>query len=247
VIELKFPARFRTVIGACLGSFLLMAASPAMANSSASIDIDAPVRAAQAAKQPGQNADDEQFGQLFRNWQAFEESGSQALAAISQTASGFGAARQFGASVSIPSLVPLEGFRLTSGFGMRNHPVLGRRRAHKGIDLGAPTGTPILAAADGIISRADWFGSYGLYVSVEHGGEIQTRYAHMSRLNVAKGQRVSKGDVIGFVGTTGRSTGPHLHYEVRIADEAVNPIAYMQTQLASLSAEEAGNGQGGPE
>lgn len=78
-----------------------------------------------------------------------------------------------------------------------------------------------------MISRASWFSTYGLYVSIEHGGQIQTRYAHMSRLNVAEGQRVHKGDVIGFVGTTGRSTGPHLHYEVRVDGAAVNPVPYM--------------------
>jgi murein DD-endopeptidase MepM/ murein hydrolase activator NlpD len=99
---------------------------------------------------------------------------------------------------------------------------------HKGVDLPAPVGTPIHATADGIVSRADWFSSYGLYVSLEHGGNIETRYGHMSRLNVAAGQEVHKGDIIGYVGTTGRSTGPHLHYEVRVAGEAVNPLPYMQ-------------------
>ena len=91
-----------------------------------------------------------------------------------------------------------------------------------------PTGTPIRAAADGIVGRADWYSGYGLYVALEHGGNIETRYGHMSRLNVAAGQMVHKGDVIGYVGSTGRSTGPHLHYEVRIAGEAVNPVPYLQ-------------------
>jgi hypothetical protein len=130
--------------------------------------------------------------------------------------------------VSIPSLVPVDGVHLTSDFGMRWHPVMGGRRQHKGVDLAAPAGTPIRAAADGIVSRADWYSSYGLYVSVEHGGNFETRYGHMSRLNVAAGQMIRKGDVIGYVGSTGRSTGPHLHYEVRIAGEAVNPIPYLQ-------------------
>ena len=78
-----------------------------------------------------------------------------------------------------------------------------------------------------MISRASWFSTYGLYVAIEHGGQIQTRYAHMSRLNVAEGQRVRKGDVIGYVGSTGRSIGPHLHYEVRVDGAAVNPVPYM--------------------
>jgi len=131
--------------------------------------------------------------------------------------------------VSIPSLVPVDGVKLTSDYGMRWHPVLGGRRQHKGVDLAAPIGTPIHAAADGMVERADWFSGYGLYVAIEHGGEIETRYGHMSRLNVAAGQMVHKGDIIGYVGTTGRSTGPHLHYEVRVAGEAVNPMPYLQS------------------
>jgi murein DD-endopeptidase MepM/ murein hydrolase activator NlpD len=111
---------------------------------------------------------------------------------------------------------------------MRVHPVLGGRRAHKGIDLASPTGTPVFAPADGVVGKAEWFSSYGLYIQVEHGGEMETRYGHLSRLNVAAGQFVKKGDLIGYVGTTGRSTGPHLHYEVRIAGESVNPMPYMQ-------------------
>ena len=131
-------------------------------------------------------------------------------------------------TVSIPSLMPIEAGLLRSGFGMRNHPVLGGRRAHKGVDLAAPSGTPIYASADGVVSKAEWFSSYGLYVAVEHGGDIQTRYGHMSRLNVYNGQKVKKGELIGYVGSTGRSTGPHLHYEVRVAGLAVNPLPYMQ-------------------
>ena len=136
---------------------------------------------------------------------------------------------------------------LSSDYGMRIHPVLGGRRQHKGIDLAGAVGTPVHAAADGTVSRADWFSSYGLFVSLEHGGTLQTRYGHMSRLNVAAGQQVHKGDVIGYIGTTGRSTGPHLHYEVRIAGAAVNPVPYIQAgayQLALASADTS-LGQGG--
>ena len=124
--------------------------------------------------------------------------------------------------------MPLEGARLTSGFGMRTHPVLGARRGHRGIDLASPTGTPIYATANGTVSRADWFSSYGLFIALDHGANLETRYGHLSRLNVAEGQDVKKGDLIGYVGSTGRSTGPHLHYEVRIAGMAVNPVPYMQ-------------------
>jgi murein DD-endopeptidase MepM/ murein hydrolase activator NlpD len=137
------------------------------------------------------------------------------------------------ASVAVPSRMPVEGASLTSGFGMRNHPVLGGRRQHSGVDLAMPTGTPVYATADGVVSKAEWFSSYGLFISLEHGAAIQTRYGHLSRLAVAAGQPVKKGDLVGYVGTTGRSTGPHLHYEVRIAGAAVNPIPYMQGNIRS--------------
>jgi murein DD-endopeptidase MepM/ murein hydrolase activator NlpD len=131
-------------------------------------------------------------------------------------------------SISIPSRNPVDGAHLTSPFGMREHPISGGMREHKGVDLAAAIGMSIYATADGVVSRADWFSGYGLYVSIEHGGNIETRYGHMSRLNVAAGQQVRKGDIIGFVGTTGHSTGPHVHYEVRIGGQPVNPVPYMQ-------------------
>jgi murein DD-endopeptidase MepM/ murein hydrolase activator NlpD len=128
------------------------------------------------------------------------------------------------ALTAIPSQMPVSARALTSGFGMRGHPLLGGRRAHSGIDLAAPTGSPIVATSDGLVSWADWAGGYGIAVAVEHGGGYQTRYAHMSRVNVAPGQQVRKGDVIGYVGSTGMSTGPHLHYEVRVNGQAINPV-----------------------
>ena len=129
--------------------------------------------------------------------------------------------------------------RLTSEFGMRWHPILGGRHQHMGVDLAGPVGTPVHATADGVVGRADWFSGYGLYIALEHGGELETRYGHMSRLNVAAGQIVHKGDVIGYIGTTGRTTGPHLHYEVRIAGTAVNPIPYMQGDGSALASDMA--------
>lgn len=211
-----------------------LVANPVYANSSAAADIAAPLRAAQAARQ-APLGNDEKFRSLFNNWQSLEDSNVPQLAAVAEAAGQAGLNASAGrpsiaaiGSVSIPSRMPVEGVKLTSSYGMRVHPVLGGRRAHKGIDLAGPVGTPIYATADGVISKAEWFSSYGLYVSIEHGGALQTRYGHMSRLNVASGQRVRKGEIIGFIGTTGRSTGPHLHYEVRVNGEAVNPIPYMQ-------------------
>lgn len=193
-----------------LVSWLALLASPSIANSTANADITEPLHRGQ----PGAlAAGDEKFHQLFASWEALDQSGPQG-STIRPT-------------VSIPSRLPLDGSAMTSDFGMRVHPVLGGRRQHKGIDLAAPTGTPIYATADGIVGKAQWFSTYGLYVEIAHGAQLETRYAHMSQLAVAPGQRVRKGEVIGYVGSTGRSTGPHLHYEVRIGDLAVNPLPYM--------------------
>ena len=113
---------------------------------------------------------------------------------------------------------------MTSGFGLRVHPILGGWRQHSGIDLAAPFGSPIVAPSEGVVSAAGWSGGYGLMVALEHGGGLETRYGHMSRLGVVPGQHVHRGEVIGFVGSTGLSTGPHLHYEMRINGRAVNPL-----------------------
>ena len=213
-------------------------ASPAFANSAAAADIAAPLRAAAAAKPSALGSGDSEFRQLFASWQSLDTTiVSTAVPTIRRSLTG----------ISIPSRMPLDSASLTSGFGMRVHPILGVRRGHKGIDLASPVGTPIRATADGVVGRADWFSSYGLYVSLEHGGNLETRYGHMSRLNVAAGQTVHKGDVIGYVGTTGRSTGPHLHYEVRVAGEAVNPVPYMHTNDIQLASGTAALAVGGPD
>ncbi|CAO3350671.1 hypothetical protein [Azospirillum palustre] len=120
---------------------------------------------------------------------------------------------------------PIDGARITSGFGMRHHPILGFSKMHKGVDFGAPNGTPIYAAGRGTIEIAERSSSYGNYVRIRHNTEISTAYAHMSRFakSISRGARVDQGDIIGYVGTTGRSTGPHLHYEVLKAGHQVNP------------------------
>jgi len=121
---------------------------------------------------------------------------------------------------------PIDGAQLTSGFGMRTHPTLGYTKMHRGVDFGAPTGTPIYAAGDGVIEKIGPFSSYGNYIRIRHNSEYSTAYAHMSGFakGLGQGDRVHQGDVIGYVGTTGRSTGPHLHYEVLINGEQVNPL-----------------------
>lgn len=120
---------------------------------------------------------------------------------------------------------PVDGARMSSGFGMRRHPVLGYSKMHKGVDFAAPTGTPIYASGDGRIVRAGRFSSYGNYVRIRHRGDLDTAYAHMSKIasGIKPGTRVKQGQIIGYVGTTGRSTGPHLHYEVLVNSKQVNP------------------------
>jgi len=119
---------------------------------------------------------------------------------------------------------PIDGARLSSSFGMRHHPILGYSKMHTGVDFAAPTGTPIYAAGDGIVQYAGRKGGYGNYVQIRHNGEFATAYAHMSRILVHNGDRVKQGDIIGRVGTTGRSTGPHLHYEIVRNGQKVNPM-----------------------
>lgn len=121
---------------------------------------------------------------------------------------------------------PINGARLTSGFGMRQHPILGYSKMHQGIDFGAPTGTPVFAAGDGVIEKREVFGGYGNYVRVRHSSGYATAYAHLSRFgqNIQVGKRVRQEQIIGYVGTTGRSTGPHLHYEILRDNRQVNPM-----------------------
>lgn len=122
-------------------------------------------------------------------------------------------------------MTPIDGARISSGFGVRKHPVLGYTKMHKGMDFAAPTGTPIFAAGDGTVEKAGRFSSYGNYVRIRHTGSTKTAYAHMSRFakGITPGTRVKQGQVIGYVGTTGRSTGPHLHFEVIENGVQVNP------------------------
>jgi murein DD-endopeptidase MepM/ murein hydrolase activator NlpD len=221
-----FQNHFLKIVFGSLSAAACLFSVPALASSAASADIAAPLRAAEAAKSGiTANVADDEFHQLFASWKALDN-GTPAFSSPVRSSG----------SVSIPSLIPVASSRvMSSGFGMRVHPVLGGLRAHKGIDLPATTGTPIRASADGVVGKADWFGGYGLFVELEHGAGMETRYGHMSRIAVAEGQRVRKGDVIGYVGSTGRSTGAHLHYEVRIGGEAVNPIPYMQTAATDVA------------
>ncbi|NWH07564.1 MAG: M23 family metallopeptidase [Alphaproteobacteria bacterium] len=120
---------------------------------------------------------------------------------------------------------PVDGARVSSGFGMRRHPILGYSRMHRGVDFAAPTGTPIMAAGSGVIEYVGPKGTYGNYIRIRHNGEYETAYAHLSRFGagIRMGTRVRQGQIIGFVGTTGMSKGPHLHYEILDGGEQVDP------------------------
>lgn len=120
---------------------------------------------------------------------------------------------------------PINGARLSSSFGARRHPILGYRKMHNGVDFAAPTGTPIMAAGSGVIERANRYGSFGNYIRIRHSDGYQTAYAHLNGFarGIKKGVRVRQDQIIGYVGTTGRSTGPHLHYEVHHNGKKINP------------------------
>jgi murein DD-endopeptidase MepM/ murein hydrolase activator NlpD len=121
-----------------------------------------------------------------------------------------------------------DAFRFTSEFGFRRDPKTGGRRMHAGVDFAASTGTPLYATADGVVTHAGWSAGYGRLVKIQHEFGIETRYAHQSKIRVKVGQRVSRGDRIGDMGATGRVTGVHLHYEVRVGGKAVNPMIYIK-------------------
>ena len=140
--------------------------------------------------------------------------------------------------------LPVRG-RVTSGFGTRFHPILGYARFHKGLDLAARSGTPIVAAADGRVVSAGWHGGYGQQIEIAHAGGLETTYGHMSRMAARAGELVRKGQVIGYVGSTGLSTGPHLHFEVMRNGRSVNPAtAKLGSGLGHLEGEKLHQFQG---
>lgn len=128
-----------------------------------------------------------------------------------------------------PSIKPLLNVKIASPFGMRMHPVSKEYMNHRGVDLKAPAGTPVMATADGVVSQVseDPMG-YGKYLVIDHKGNFQTKYAQLSKVHIKAGAEVKRGDIIGLVGSSGASTAPHLHYEVLKEKQAVNPEDYMQ-------------------
>jgi murein DD-endopeptidase MepM/ murein hydrolase activator NlpD len=163
---------------------------------------------------------DAEYKALFQSWKKMDAVGQ--------------AAPSDQGSMSVPSYKPVANLQFTSLYGVRSDPFRGTAAMHAGVDIPGPVGTPIYATADGIVGRSGWVGGYGNLVELEHGRGLQTRYGHLSKLLVAPGTRVTRGQVIGLMGSTGRSTGSHLHYEVRMDGRAVNPVPYLDSaQYAS--------------
>jgi len=182
---------------------------------------------------------DAEYKALFQSWKQMDAVGQSAPP-------GQGA-------MSVPSMKPVANLQYTSLYGVRSDPFRGTAAMHAGVDIPGPVGTPIYATADGTVGRSGWVGAYGNLVELEHGGKLQTRYGHLSKIMVAPGTRVKRGQVIGMMGSTGRSTGSHLHYEVRMDGRAVNPVPYLDSaQYASnmrqrVNAMTAPLAQGGPD
>lgn len=171
---------------------------------------------------------DAQFRALFQTWKKLDM--------LEQTV------------ISIPSMQPVDKLVFTSSFGVRSDPFRGTAAMHAGVDIPGAIGTPIYATADGIISHAGRQGGYGNLVQINHGRGIETRYGHLSKILVADNTRVRRGQLIGLMGSTGRSTGSHLHYEVRVDGKAVNPIPFLQSgeYLVAVQDRVQGGGVGGP-
>jgi murein DD-endopeptidase MepM/ murein hydrolase activator NlpD len=149
--------------------------------------------------------------------------------------------------VAIPSQRPVDAVTFTSGFGVRSDPFRGGAAMHAGVDIPGPMGTPIYATADGIVARGEWANGYGNLVELDHGKGIQTRYGHLSAILVQPGMRVTRGQLIARMGSTGRSTGSHLHYEVRLDGHAVNPMPFLQSASYLVAMQTRGNlAVGGP-
>ena len=141
-------------------------------------------------------------------------------------------ARKFHKNI-VPTLWPVNG-QIVSRFGQRSDPFSGEGGSHWGVDITAALGTPIHAAADGVIADAEFSGGYGRMVLLDHGNGLTTLYGHMSRMAVVPGQEVRRGEVIGFAGSSGRSTGPHVHFEVRMAGNPVNPAPYLTRSAVTM-------------
>jgi len=189
---------------------------------------------------------DDSYYKSLETFYALKDTAMQGLSSPQTTDPGIGlrsvlssfAAMDVGIGASVPDMWPILG-PINSGFGQREDPVLGNGEGefHKGVDIGSPDGTPVHAPAGGRVVMAGLGNGYGREIEIDHGNGIITVYGHLQAYNVIAGQTVAKGEVIGFVGHSGRVTGSHLHYEVRIRGSAVNPHKYLRTTMAQLGGE----------
>jgi murein DD-endopeptidase MepM/ murein hydrolase activator NlpD len=232
------PLKARPLAVSLRGAALVAVLAMGAAGAAQAAEPGPPIAAASAASdsriaQPGVGgpllpaaandvSSDQQFRSLFMTWKKLDNLEQGVIA--------------------IPSVQPVTKLHFTSNFGIRSDPFNGSARMHAGVDIPGPTGTPIYATADGIISHAGRQGGYGNMIEVNHGKGIATRYGHLSRVLVADNTRVTRGQLIGLMGSTGRSTGPHLHYEVRIDGHAVNPLPFLTTADYLLAAKDTSVG-----
>ncbi len=209
VAEQRYAAAAAKVRRFGLAPERFVAATPAMGG---------PYEAANSAEAAADIRADMQFRSLFMTWKKLDN--------LEQ------------GSIAIPSVLPVERLAFTSNFGIRSDPFRGTAAFHGGVDIPGPVGTPIYATADGIVGRAERAGGYGNMVEINHGKGIATRYGHLSKILVAPFTRVRRGQLIALMGSTGRSTGPHLHYEVRIDGAAVNPTPFLLNADYLLAAQD---------
>jgi len=234
---MQFKSLTTSIKSLALASLTIFLASNAYASSGLpmdSIDSDvvvAPQSEAVAAPKAVASKGDQKFQALFTSWKRLDGIGQGVI--------------------SIPSARPVEAVSLTSGYGVRSDPFRHGAAMHAGIDLAGPLGTPIYATADGIVSYASWMRGYGNLIEIAHGKAVETRYGHLSKIYVKNNMRVKRGQLIGLMGSTGRSTGSHLHYEVRLDGRAVNPVPYLQATDYLLAMERRATtgqiAQGGPD
>lgn len=228
---LRGLTRLALLLAALVGLFLTATPNSAIAADKAAVGGPfEPLASASIKSVPSPEKADPQFRALFNSWKRLDA--------------------QPQGIVAIPSSKPVNlGISLSSGFGVRSDPFRGGAAMHAGVDIPGPIGTPVYATADGVVGRTGWVGGYGNLVELEHGQGIQTRYGHLSEIIAAPGTRVKRGQLIGLMGSTGRSTGSHLHYEVRLDGRAVNPTPFLRTDSYLLAMERRGSGNvalGGP-
>lgn len=206
------------------------AAMPAHAGATFDADDD-PYSDNLSVAHPAQQPGDTTFANLFSSWKQMDDMGSLTPRS----------------AVYVPVGRPVDNLELTSNFGVRADPFNGHARMHKGIDIPGPVGTPIYATADGIVSKSEWMNGYGNLVEISHGNDTETRYGHLSKLLVQPNERVYRGQLIGLMGSTGRSTGSHLHYEIRVAGEAINPLPFVTGSERAMALNSRSNiALGGP-